>query len=233
MNIAGEEFPDIPTTFIELEASAFAALKKMPVDIFDNVYLGETRDNALVLCIDIRNFSSFLRDNDENVVFALIKDFTSNFLSCVNQYGCGCSYYKLLGDGAIVIWDEAAENNLQEALTVFTVFTDFLTEDLFGKSSTLGLAGALVMEKVFKYEISAEVSGLKYRDYVGYGINLACRLQTLAGKDELIINGKLVKDKQLPFIRKDDEDLLHALRFLKGMKEEDGAAVYMYKRPPS
>jgi class 3 adenylate cyclase len=231
MNIAGEEFPDIPTTSIELEASALSALKKMPVDIFDDVYLGETRDAALVLCIDIRNFSSFLRDNDENVVFALIKDFTSNFLSCVNQYGRSCSYYKLLGDGAIVIWDEAGESNLQEALDVFSIFADFLNEDLFGESSTLGLAGALVMEKVFKYEISAEVSGLKYRDYVGYGINLACRLQTLAGKNELIINEKLVKDKQLPFTHREDGEPVRALQFLKGMKEEDRSAVYMYKRP--
>ncbi|MDR1931616.1 MAG: hypothetical protein LBQ57_02220 [Spirochaetales bacterium] len=231
MNIEGEDFPDAQISSIELEASTLTALRKMPVDIFDNVYVGETRDTALVLCIDIRNFSSFLRDNAENAVFALIKDFTSNFLSCVNQIGCGSSYYKLLGDGALVIWDDSDEKSLQEALEVFTVFTDFLTEDLFVNSPALGLAGALVMEKVFKYEISAEVSGLKYRDYVGYGINLACRLQTLAEKDELIINKKLVTDKNLPFTLKEESKMLQALRLLKGVKDEDEAAVYMYKRP--
>jgi class 3 adenylate cyclase len=231
MNIAGEEFPETATSSIEFEASALSALKKMPVDIFDNVYVGETRDNALILCIDIRNFSSFLRDNDENTVFSLIKDFTSNFLSCVNQFGCNCSYYKLIGDGAIVIWDEAGETSLKEALEVFTVFVDFLNEELFAGSPILSLAGALVLGKIFKYEISAEVSGLKYRDYVGYGINLACRLQTLAEKDELIVNLKLVKDKRLPFVQKEELKEPHALQLLKGMKEEDRAAVYLYKRP--
>jgi class 3 adenylate cyclase len=216
-------------TAFKLEASTLKALKKMPVDIFDNIYIGETWANALILCVDIRNFSSFLRDNDENAVFSLIKEFTSNFLSCVNQLGCNCSYYKLLGDGAIVIWDEATRNNLREALEVFNVFTDFLDEDLFAESRGIGLAGAMVMEKVFKYEISAEVSSLMYRDYIGYGINLACRLQTLAEQDELIINSGLARSGLIPFTQK--EELPRALQLLKGVKEEDRTAVYMYKRP--
>jgi hypothetical protein len=45
---------------------------------------------------------------------------------------------------------------------------------------------ALVTERVFKYEISVELSELKYLDYVGYGINLSCRLQALAKANDLI-----------------------------------------------
>ena len=97
---------------VELDQSALAGLKKMPVDVFDDIYLGETKPNALVLCVDIRNFSDFLCCNDEDDVFKLIKDFTSNLLSCVNQFGYGCSYYKLMGDGAIVIWDETDESTV-------------------------------------------------------------------------------------------------------------------------
>jgi class 3 adenylate cyclase len=229
-----DEFAKVPPeTFdsrVEIDISTLKALQKMPVDLFNGIYLEEIKNEALVLCIDIRNFSVFLRENAENAVFDLIKNFTSNFLSCVNQFGYHCSYYKLVGDGAIVIWDEASENHLAEALAVFNEYREFLNNDLFIDSPGLGLAGALVLEKVFKYEISAEASGLKYRDYVGYGINLACRLQTLAEKDELIINKKLITGKKLPFIEKDKSTLSHDITFLKGLRDEDREKVCMYER---
>jgi class 3 adenylate cyclase len=213
----------------ELDVSTLRALRKMPVDVFNGVYLGETKNEALVLCIDIRNFSIFLQESDGDAVFDLIKNFTSNFLSCVNQFAYNCSYYKLLGDGAIVIWDEATESHLAEAMTVFNEYREFLNEDLFIDTPLLGLAGAMVLEKVFKYEISAEASGLKYRDYVGYGINLACRLQTLAEKNELIINRKLAVEKNIPFVEKDKSKLSHNIAFLKGLRDEDREMVYKYK----
>ncbi|GHV36802.1 hypothetical protein AGMMS49546_02880 [Spirochaetia bacterium] len=213
-----------------LDSSSLQALKKMPVDIFDGVYVGEVKDEALVLCIDIRNFSNFLCGNDEDTVFKLLKEFSSNFLSCVNQIGYHCSYYKLLGDGALVIWDTATADHVNEALLVFSEFLDFLNEELFLGTSGLGLAGALVMEKIFKYEISAEASGLKYRDYVGYAINLACRLQTLATKDQLMLNKKLTATGILPFIENLIPELHHHLERLKGLQEDDRVKVYMYKR---
>lgn len=68
-------------------------------------------------------------------------------LSCVNQFGYGCSYYKLLGDGALVIWDETTPTTLGEAIMVFQTYTEFLGEELFSPYPELGLGGALVMEK--------------------------------------------------------------------------------------
>jgi class 3 adenylate cyclase len=213
----------------ELDESALKALRKMPVDVFAGRYLGETKDNALILVIDVRNFSTFLRENDENAVFSLITEFTSNFLSCVNQLGYNCSYYKLEGDGAIVIWDEAGDGSVNEALDVFREFREFLNDYLFAKSPDLRLAGALVLEKLFKYEISAEASGLMYRDYVGYGINLACRLQNLAGKNELVINHKFIEEKHVPFTEKTDNDVHRRLSILKGLRDIDQQTVYLYK----
>ena len=191
----------------ELDPSALAGLGKMPVDIFDEVYLEQVKAQALVLCVDIRNFSDFLCCHDEEDVFRLIKDFTSNLLSCVNQYGYECSYYKLMGDGAIIIWDETNEDSVSAAIQVFDSYTEFLNEELFKNTPGLSMAGALVCDKVFKYEISAEASQLKYRDYVGYGINLACRIQALAKGNELVINRKLADTGLLPF-RVDDSKKL-------------------------
>jgi len=200
------------------------------VEIFNNNYLGETKARALVLCVDIRNFSDFLCCNDEDDVFKLIKDFTSNLLSCVNQFGYDCSYYKLMGDGAIVIWDDTNETTVSGALQVFDTYTSFVDEELFKPYPGLGLAGALVMDKVFKYEISAEASQLKYRDYVGYGINLACRLQGLATRDELVINRNLAETGFVPYRTESPAESLIELRSLKGLKEEDRDQVFLYDR---
>jgi len=214
---------------VELESAALAGLKKMPVDVFDRMYLDEVKNEALILCVDIRNFSVFLRNNVEETVFSLIKDFTSNFLSCVNQMACGCSYYKLLGDGAIVIWDSTNAQSVFEALSLFDIYLEFVNDELFKPYPGLGLAGALVMEKVLKYEISAESSQLKYRDYVGYGINLSCRLQGIAPKNLLIVNHKLAGTRLLPFRVEKSRSILRELRLLKGMKEEDCDEVLFYK----
>ena len=116
---------------LELDTSVYQGLRKMPVDIFDNVYLDRVEPDALILVVDVRNFSSFLCNNREEDVFSLIKDFTSNFLSCVNQFAFGCSYYKLMGDGAIIIWDDMNEKNVQEALLVFDTYREFVNEELF------------------------------------------------------------------------------------------------------
>lgn len=215
---------------LDLDIGTIEGLKKMPVDIFDGIYLGKVFNNALSLCVDVRNFSIFLSTQKEDVVFKLIKEFTSNLLSCINQFGYGCSYYKFLGDGVLVIWDEASEDTINEALYVFDTYTEFLGEELFKPYEGLGLGGALVEEKVFKYEISAEIAQLKYRDYVGYGANLACRLQGLAGIDKLIINEKLAQTRGVPFSVDESPEMVKQLKAMKGLKEEDRHRVLFYSK---
>ncbi|MCL2214033.1 MAG: hypothetical protein FWC06_02370 [Treponema sp.] len=213
-----------------LDIGAIEGLKKMPVDVFEGMYLGRVHNKALILCLDIRNFSDFLCNNDDDTVFKLIKEFTSNLLSCINQFGYGCSYYKLMGDGVFVIWDETTDKSIKEALTIFDLYTEFLNEELFKQYDSLSLAGALVTEKVYKFEISAELSELKYRDYVGYGINLACRLQTLARANELVLNEILVNSWAVAY-RVDETEKMHLdLLHLKGLKEEDRKRVFFYKK---
>jgi len=213
-----------------LDIGAIEGLKKMPVDVFEGTYLGEVRNSALVLCLDIRNFSDFLCDNDDETVFKLIKEFTSNLLSCINQFGYGCSYYKLMGDGVLIIWDETTQETINEALMIFNLYTEFLNEELFKQYNTLSLAGALVSEKVYKFEISAELSELKYRDYIGYGLNLACRLQTLAGANELILNELLVHTGGVSYRVDMSPRLLKELFLLKGLKKEDRQCVIFYQK---
>jgi hypothetical protein len=229
--IRDDLYPKARGLSLELDPNAIDGLSKMPVDMFDGVYLGKAYNNALVLCVDVRNFSDFLCTQKENTVFKLIKEFTSNLLSCINQFAYGCSYYKFLGDGALVIWDETNVDSINEAISIFVSYTDFLNEELFKPFDGLGMGGALVEEEVFKYEISAEVSQLKYRDYVGYGINLACRLQSLAGVNELVLNEMLAHSEMIPYTVNKTPKMLKDLRSYKGLKEADRNQVLFYDRP--
>ncbi|MCL2267089.1 MAG: hypothetical protein FWC17_04910 [Treponema sp.] len=213
-----------------LDIGTIEGLRKMPIDVFEGMYLGKVFNNALVLCLDIRNFSDFLCNNDDNTVFKLIKEFTSNLLSCINQFGYGCSYYKLMGDGVFIIWDETTQDAITEALTIFNLYTEFLNDELFKQHDCLSLAGALVLEKVYKFEISAELSELKYRDYIGYGINLACRLQTLANANELILNELLVHTGGVPYRVNSSPDTIKDLLHLKGLKDEDRMSLFFYNK---
>jgi class 3 adenylate cyclase len=135
-----------------------------------------------------------------------------------------------MGDGALVIWDETSKETIHEALMIFDLYAEFLDEHLFKPFDKLSLAGALVIEKVFKYEISAELSELKYRDYVGYGINLACRLQMLASANELVLNEELAKTGIIPFRINQTPKTIKDLFLLKGLKEEDRKRVLIYKK---
>ncbi len=112
---------------------------------------------------------------------------------------------------------------------VFDSFLEFANEELFTPYPGLGFGGALVTDMVYKYEISAETSQLKYRDYVGYGINLACRLQALAACDELIINRILADTGYIPYETRDTNLYKAGIATLKGLKQQDCAELLFYK----
>ncbi|MEL3908894.1 MAG: hypothetical protein P1P64_07815 [Treponemataceae bacterium] len=220
---------DVENKIIELDSFTRAGLQKVPIDFFEGDYLSKIYEEALVLCVDMRGFSNFLSSNKESIVFKLLTQFTSNLLSCINQVGYGCSYYKLLGDGALVIWDEASDAHLAEAVNVFRTYSEFLDEELFDEYPELGFSGALVLEKIFKYEISAEASQLKYRDYVGYGLNLACRLENVGKKHQLIVNKVLAESGKITFKKDTSEKARNSLNLLKGLHDEDREAIYLFE----
>ncbi|MCL2295280.1 MAG: hypothetical protein FWC36_10540 [Spirochaetes bacterium] len=213
-----------------IKTASLDGLKKMPIDLFDGIYLNKVCKNALILCVDIRNFSNFLSSQTSDAICKLIKEFTTNFLACINHFGHGCSYYKLMGDGALVIWDKNDKYSTEEALAIFNTYTDFLTKDLFKSYPDMGLAGALVNEQVFKYEISAEISQLKYRDYIGYGINLACRLQSAASINNLILNASAAKLGFVPVRVDDSPETIKKLHGIKGLKKEDYEHALFYNK---
>lgn len=166
-----------------VEADVQREMGRTPVSLRDDSYEKGYHD-ALALSIDLRGFSSFARDSDRDLVASFLEKYSQELLAAVNGYSA--SYYKLLGDGALVIWDEAEARYVEDCRELFRLLREVVSDLAASYGSPCSLAGALTLDSLYKYEIFGECSGLKYRDYIGYGINIAFRLQSMAGPGELL-----------------------------------------------
>ncbi len=156
---------------------------RTPVSLRDDRY-DKGYVEALALCMDLRGFSSYALTAERDAMTGFLEKYSQELLAAVNSYSA--SYYKLLGDGAIVIWDDPDENAAESCRDLFRLLRDVVDEIAAAYKSPCALAGAITLDTLYKYEIFGECSGLKYRDYVGYGINIAFRLQSVAGPGELL-----------------------------------------------
>jgi len=173
---------------VPVEPQVIREMERTPVSLRDDHYAKGYHD-ALSLSIDLRGFSSFTMATDRDLVAAFLEKYSQELLAAVNGYSA--SYYKLLGDGALVIWDEADAQNVSGCRDLFKLLREVVKELAPSYNSTCALAGGLTVDSLYKYEIFGECSGLKYRDYIGYGINIASRLQSIAGPGELLATGTI------------------------------------------
>jgi class 3 adenylate cyclase len=204
-----------------VEADIQREMGRTPVSLRNDSYEKGYHD-ALSLSLDLRGFSSFTRDTDRDLVAAFIEKYSQELLAAVNGYSA--SYYKLLGDGALVIWDEAESAHVQDCRDLFKLLRDVVSELAASYGSSCALAGALTLDSLYKYEIFGECSGLKYRDYIGYGINIAFRLQAIAGPGELLaspsVQSRFALDAPLlPLSKKPPRDSI------KGLRNEDWEGI--------
>jgi len=177
-----------------VEPSVIREMERTPVSLRDDRY-DKSYVDALVLCIDLRGFSSYARDNDPDLVAAFLEKYSQELLAAVN--GFSASYYKLLGDGALVIWDKADAEAMSACSELFGLLSEVVDAVAHLHASNCALAGAATCGRLYKYEIFGECSGLKYRDYIGYAINCAFRLQSVAAAHELLGQATLAERFEL------------------------------------
>jgi class 3 adenylate cyclase len=202
---------------ILVEPDVQREMGRTPVSLRDDLYSKGYHD-SLALSIDLRGFSSFAKDTERDRVAAFLEKYSQELLAAVN--GFSASYYKLLGDGALVIWDDADEHAVEACRDLFRLLREVVAEIAGQYGSSCALAGGLTYDSLYKYEIFGECSGLKYRDYIGYGINIAFRLQSMAKSGELLANpavnlGFGLGAPLLPEERKPPRSAI------KGLKDED------------
>lgn len=203
-----------------VEAPVIREMARTPVSLRDDLY-EKGYVEALVLCIDLRGFSSYARDNDPELVAGFLERYSQELLAAVNGYSA--SYYKLLGDGALVIWDRADEESMEACRELFGLLREVIDAVAELHGSSCALAGAATTGRLYKYEIFGECSGLKYRDYIGYAINCAFRLQSVAAAGELLCQAGLAErfGLELPALEEARKPARHALKGLYDRDYED------------
>jgi class 3 adenylate cyclase len=200
---------------------------RTPVSLRDDRY-EKGHVEALALCMDLRGFSSFTLEAKRDRVTSFLEKYSQELLAAVNGYSA--SYYKLLGDGALVIWDTPQADDAAACQNLFQLLREVVGEIAPTYGSRCALAGALTLGTLYKYEIFGECSGLKYRDYVGYGINTAFRLQSIAGPGELL--GSPGVNERFDFGAPLLEDARKPPRSsLKGIRDEDYEGIVVIERP--
>ena len=210
-----------------VDAEVIREMVRTPVSLRDDRY-EKGYVEALALCIDLRGFSSFALEAERDRVRDFLEKYSQELLAAVNGYSA--SYYKLLGDGALVIWDQAGAQDVEACRDLFRLLREVVAELAERSGSPCALAGALTLDTLYKYEIFGECSGLKYRDYVGYGINIAFRLQSIAGPGELLASPAVNERFALGAPR------LEAGRTppkgsIKGIRDEDREGIVVVERP--
>jgi class 3 adenylate cyclase len=208
---------------MEVDRRVITSMRKTPISFADGSYEKEFLD-ALVLCIDLRGFSEYVRDKPKERVKDFLEKYTQELLATINLFPV--SYYKLLGDGALVIWDKADKVGLDQAVRLFELLRLVLRGLCEDYEFPNNIAGGIAYGEVYKYELFAECSGLKYRDYLGYGVNYVFRLQAFAESGELLAN-RSIPDRYgmvLPPLaaeRKPDRGAL------KGVRDADYEEVFI------
>jgi class 3 adenylate cyclase len=211
---------------VAVDAGVIREMVHTPVSLRDDRYEKGYLE-ALALCIDLRGFSSFTMEAPRDHVTAFLEKYSQELLAAVNGYSA--SYYKLLGDGAMVIWDKAEAYSLEACRDLFKLLREVVSELAGAYGCRCALAGALTYDELYKYEIFGECSGLKYRDYVGYGINIAFRLQSIAGPGELLASPSVdarfgLGAPRLPAARKPPR------ASIKGIRDEDYEGLVVVER---
>jgi class 3 adenylate cyclase len=213
----GPDWEGVEGEPVLVEAQVQREMERTPVSLRDDTYEKGYLD-ALALSIDLRGFSSFTMNTEREVVAAFLEKYSQELLAAVNGYSA--SYYKLLGDGALVIWDKADRDSIESCRNLFRLLREVVVDIAGMYGSSCALAGGLTYDSLYKYEIFGECSGLKYRDYIGYGINIAFRLQSMAGPGELLASPGVDTAFGLgaPRLGKDRKPPRHSI---KGLRDED------------
>jgi class 3 adenylate cyclase len=214
-------------TPVLVDADVIREMVRTPVSLRDDRY-EKGYVEALALCIDLRGFSSFALDAERDRVTAFLEKYSQELLAAVNGYSA--SYYKLLGDGALIIWDNADAAAVDACRDLFRLLREVVAELAVLHGCECALAGALTLDSLYKYEIFGECSGLKYRDYVGYGLNIAFRLQSIAGAGELLGSPAVDERFELgsPLL---DADRKPSRRSIKGIRDEDYEGIVVIEQP--
>lgn len=154
------------------------------------------RVNVVALFCDLRGFSNWCERVDINQVEALMRAQFEQVLQICNDHHH--DFHKFLGDGFVLVWEESDEvslhtclaHALDAAFTLHKKYWYFSKKEMTDVPSGYGIGIAsgeavLLQPETFLAELN-EI------DFVGYPLNCAARLQTLADAYGTVLSASAV-----------------------------------------
>lgn len=154
------------------------------------------RVNVVALFCDLRGFSDWCERVDLNQVEALMRSQFERVIQICNDHHH--DFHKFLGDGFVLVWEESDEVSLHTVLAraldaAFDLHKKYWylqQEEMPDTPSGYGI-GIAVGEAVLS-QPETFLAELNEIDFVGYPLNCAARLQTLAGAYGTVLSAAAV-----------------------------------------
>lgn len=166
------------------------------------------RVNVVALFCDLRGFSNWCERVDVNQVESLMRAQFEQVLQICNDHHH--DFHKFLGNGFVLVWEESAEvllhtclaRALDAAADLHKKYWYFSREEMTDVPPGYGIGIAAGEAVLLQPEtLLAELNEI---DFVGYPLNCAARLQTLAGA-----YGTVLSASAATLVRADGSALLY------------------------
>ena len=197
------------------------------------------RSTAVALFADLRGFSSWSESCSLDQVADLVTLQFKEVMGICSDHGD--PFHKFMGDGFVLLWELKADDDLPQCLghaieAAFTVHLRYSTTvQRLPSPGPAGYGVGISAGEVIRIELEDPPSGTSEVDFVGYPLNCAARMQTLApGFGTAVCSGtaRMLADDPERYLRPGmpasarrlldpDADMLRRATVTKGLKPED------------
>ena len=166
------------------------------------------RVNVVALFCDLRDFSNWCEETDIAEVESLMRSQFERVIQISNDHHH--DFHKFLGDGFVLVWEDSAEISIHTCLARAIDAAFHLHKTywyLAGESEgavPLGYGIGIAVGEAVLLQPETFLRELNEIDFVGYPLNCAARLQTLAGP-----YGTVLSTAAVELIRADKSALLY------------------------
>lgn len=171
---------------VELKQNVVETLAKGSLIVSEEL-LELSKVDCFVLCADLRSFSDWMLRAGDGARMDFFKGF-ADIMSYITQ-NCRCDFYKLLGDGVLIIWHSATlDSPARVADAAFDLISYFgsIIESIGDGLKNFG--AAITRGEITHFILPSSQSCICMQDYIGLAINYAARFQTLAGSGEVVLD---------------------------------------------
>jgi class 3 adenylate cyclase len=205
--------------------------------IFPSDLVG-VRSQIVALYADLRGFSNWSEEQPLDRVAQLMKVQIERVMGICNEHRH--TFHKFLGDGFVLLWEPEFPEELPDALSsaleaAFQVHWRYwqLTREL-DYPAPAGYGVGIAIGDAIRIQSDAHINDVCEVDFVGYPMNCAARMQTLAsGYGTVVCSStvRLLEGNSRRFLRAKsghrrrliapDADVIERATIIKGLKPED------------